>query len=220
METKRIVLLGPPGSGKGTQAKLIEKVCSAPHISTGDMLREAAAKETELGIRAKSFMEAGKLVPDDLMVSIVEDRLQWPDSQGKFILDGYPRTVEQAGELDRFLQEHEFPLDVVLSIEVDSTAVIERLSNRRVCRGCGRVFNRITDPPREKNRCDDCSGDLYQRDDDTAQTIARRLEVYQDQTAPVKAYYSQRGILLSIDGSGKVDEVYAEIVSHLKCAVE
>lgn len=220
MEVRRIVLLGPPGSGKGTQAKLIENACRIPHISTGDMLREAAAKETELGCRAKGYMETGKLVPNDLMVSIVEDRLGWPDARKGFILDGYPRTVEQARELDRYFQEQDSRLDVVLSIEVESEKVIERLSNRRVCRTCGHVYNLVTNPPGDDNRCEMCGGELYQRDDDQPDTIGQRLKVYENQTAPVKAYYAQTGLLLNVDGGGVVEEVYAEITSHLNCAGE
>lgn len=220
MGVRRIVLLGPPGSGKGTQAKLIGKACHIPHISTGDMLREAAAKETELGRQAKGYMEAGTLVPDDLMVSIVEDRLGWPDSRGGFILDGYPRTVEQARKLDHYLHKQDSPLDIVLTIEVEPEKVIERLSNRRVCGKCGHVYNLITNPPTEDGRCKACGGELYRRDDDASETITRRLKVYDEQTAAVKAYYDQTGLLENIDGSGAVEGVYAAIASHLTCASE
>lgn len=218
MEVMRIVLLGPPGSGKGTQAKLIAKEWGIPHISTGEMLREAAAKETDLGRQAKGYMEAGGLVPDGVMVSIVEDRLREDDCQKGFILDGFPRTVDQAHGLDDFLEGNDTGLDVVFSIEVEAERVVERLSNRRLCRDCGGDFNLLTNPPRLTGRCDRCGGELSQREDDRAETIANRLKVYEEQTAPLKAHYASAKLLQRIGGSGGIKEVFGEIALHLNCA--
>lgn len=218
MEVMRIVLLGPPGSGKGTQAKLIGKEWGIPPISTGEMLREAAARETELGLQAKEYMERGKLVPDGVMVSIVEDRLRGDDCKRGFILDGFPRTVDQARGLDSFLEGNSTGLDVVFSIELEAERVIERLSNRWLCRDCGRDHNLLSTPPRLAGRCDRCKGELYQREDDRAETIAHRMKVYEAQTAPLKAYYARAGLLQKVDGSRRVEEVFGQIASHLNCA--
>ena len=213
----RIVLLGPPGSGKGTQAKWIEKECGFFHISTGDMLRDATTQETELGHQAKRYMEAGKLVPDEVMISIVENRIEDRNCKGEFILDGFPRTVNQARKLDDFLKRIHRKLDFVFSIEVESERIIERLCNRRLCRVCGRDYNLLSNPPSKKNQCDQCGGVLYQREDDKTGTIAKRLKVYEAETAPLEAYYSKMGLLQKIDGNGSTQKVFQDITSHLNC---
>ena len=213
----RIVLFGPPGSGKGTQAKSIEKRCHYPHISTGDILREAAAQKTELGAQARTYMETGKLIPDDVMMSVVEERLRSDTSRGGFILDGFPRTVNQARVLDDFLAKENRKLDIVFSIEVEAKNIIERLSNRRLCRVCGLDYNLRSNPPLKKDRCDRCGGVLYQREDDTVETIANRLHVYEMETAPLKDYYANAGVLQRINGNGQVESVFQEIASHLNC---
>jgi adenylate kinase len=218
MKAMRIVLLGPPGSGKGTQAKFMAEVCRIPHISTGEMLREAVSKETPVGLQAKSYMKTGELVPDEVMTSVVKDRLRQSDCSGGFILDGFPRTVEQAKSLDDVMASQGVRLDVVLSIEVEAAKVIERLSNRWLCRGCGCDYNLITNKPRTAGRCDGCKGELYQREDDKAGTIANRLQVYDAQTAPLKEYYTGARLLVPVDGNGGTKEVFREIASHLNCA--
>ncbi len=217
MNAQRMVLLGPPGCGKGTQAKRIAEKCLIPHISTGEMLREAAARETEVGRQAKGYMHAGKLVPDEIMIALVKERLGQADCRHGFVLDGYPRTVDQARSLDAFLQEHGTGLDIVLSIEVDEQTIIQRLSNRRLCRSCGRDHNLVTQPPRVEGRCDACGGELYQRADDDAKAIAVRLQAYERQTTPLKTYYDGAGMLRKIDGNRGMDEVAREIGSHLGC---
>ena len=213
----RIVLLGPPGSGKGTQAKSIGREFGFLHISTGDMLREAADQDTELGRQAKVYMEEGELVPDEIMISIVENRLGSGNYQEGFILDGFPRTVNQAQKLDAFLRSDGIGLDIVLSIEVKAEMIIDRLSNRRLCRDCGRDYNLHSSPPLKENRCDQCGGVLYQREDDKAETIATRLMVYEAETTPLKAYYAGLDLLQSIDGNGGIEEVFQRIASHLNC---
>ena len=220
MKVKRVVVLGPPGSGKGTQAELIKRACRTPHISTGEILREAAVRKSELGRQAEEYMEAGELVPDDIMFSIVRDRLQQPDCKPGFVLDGFPRTVLQARKLNDLMTVSGMGLDVVLSIEVKVENVIERLANRRLCRACGRDFNLVTHPPKEKDRCDHCGGELYQRADDTVETITNRLKVYEEVTAPLKDYYAGAQILKEVDGNGDVEEVFRRIASHLNCAAE
>ncbi|UCE18164.1 MAG: adenylate kinase [Gemmatimonadota bacterium] len=213
----RIVLLGPPGSGKGTQAQAIAKYCGFLHISTGDMLREAADQETELGRQAKGYMEAGELVPDETMISIIENRLSGENCRGGFVLDGFPRTVNQARELEDLLKKKERELDIVFSLEVESERIVERLSNRRLCRNCNRDYNLLSNPPEKESRCTWCGGVLYQREDDRAETITNRMQVYEAETAPLKAFYAGVGLLQEIDGNGDVEKVFRDIASHLNC---
>ena len=213
-------MLGPPGSGKGTQAKLIARECRIPHISTGEMLREAVMKESELGRQAKGYMDAGELVPDGVMVSIVKDRLQRPDCQNGFVLDGFPRSVDQARELDDLMKMNGTDLDVVLNIEVSVENLVDRLANRWLCRGCGRDYNLVTHSPQQRGKCDHCGCELYQRDDDKAETITTRLQVNEKMTAPLKNYYAEAAVLRDVDGNGEVEEVFKEIASHLSCAGE
>ena len=202
-----IILLGPPGSGKGTQAKLIEERRGIPQISTGDMLRKAVGDKTELGIRAKHYMDSGALVPDELVIMITEERLKAEDCRDGFILDGFPRTVPQAEALDEVLNKMNEKIDNALNIEVKEDDIIRRMSGRRICKGCGASYHIIFNPPNEENICDLCGGELYQRDDDREETVRNRLKVYKDQTEPLTNYYREMGVLSSIDGGRKIEEI-------------
>ena len=212
----RIVLVGPPGAGKGTQAQFVASHLSIPKISTGDIFRENVSHGTALGRRAQSFMERGDLVPDEVTIAMVTDRLQDDDTQAGFLLDGFPRTVPQAETLKKLLSSWETRLDVVLELVVDDDEVVRRLSGRRTCRRCGRVWHALFDPPAHINACDDCGGQLFQRDDDREDTIRHRLEVYQEQTSPLVAFYADEGILLGIDATGPVDEITERALSALR----
>jgi len=202
-----IILLGPPGSGKGTQAKLIEERRGIPQISTGDMLRKAVGDKTELGIRAKHYMDSGALVPDELVIMITEERLKAEDCRNGFILDGFPRTVPQAEALDEVLNKMNKKIDNALNIEVKEDDIIRRMSGRRICKGCGASYHIIFNPPNEENICDLCGKELYQRDDDREETVRNRLKVYKDQTEPLTNYYREMGVLSSIDGGRKIEEI-------------
>ncbi|AGB40221.1 adenylate kinase family protein [Halobacteroides halobius DSM 5150] len=208
----RLVLLGPPGAGKGTQAARIEAAYNLPHIATGDIFRRAINNKTALGVKAKEYIDQGKLVPDEIVVGIVEERLNNGDCQDGFILDGFPRTIEQAEALSAL----DFDLDVVLNIQVSEEEVINRLSGRRVCQECGATFHLEYNPPSEARICDECGGDLYQRDDDTPATIKERLDVYNNQTAPLIKYYQERDLLTSINGEQSLDNVFADISEVLE----
>ncbi|GAW90889.1 adenylate kinase [Calderihabitans maritimus] len=207
----RLLLMGPPGAGKGTQAEgLIEKL-KVPHISTGDMFRKAIKEGTELGRKAKEYMDAGQLVPDEVTVGIVKERLQEPDCQQGFLLDGFPRTVAQAEALDKILSELDMNLDAVINIEVPREKLIERLTGRRVCRNCGATYHVIFNPPSEPGKCDNCGGELYQRSDDTEETVANRLDVYKKQTEPLIAFYEGKGLLKRINGDQSIEKVLVDI---------
>jgi len=206
-----LILLGPPGSGKGTQAKLIVEKYGIPQISTGDMLREAVAKGTELGKEAKKYMDAGQLVPDEVVIGIVKERLQEPDCEKGFILDGFPRTIPQAEALDKMLDELGKKIDAVINIQVPEEEVVKRIVNRRTCKKCGAVYHLIYNPPKEDNKCDKCGGELYQRDDDKEETVRQRYKVYKEQTEPLVDYYSKKGVLYNIDGTKSIEEVFNEI---------
>jgi Adenylate kinase (EC 2.7.4.3) len=211
----RLILFGAPGVGKGTQAKILSEKFKIPHIATGDILREAVRNSTDLGIKAKSFMDKGELVPDSVMFGIIRERLKEPDTVNGFILDGFPRTLPQAEELERVFSELGIKLDAVVSIEVDNSEIVKRLSARRTCRSCGSIFNLLVDKI-EDSICPKCGGELFQRDDDKPETIQKRLEVYDKQTSPVKDFYYTRNILRKVDGTGTVEKVTSEIVSTLK----
>ncbi len=211
-----IILLGPPGSGKGTQAKEIIEKHSIPQISTGDLLREAVKNETELGKKAKEYMDAGKLVPDEVVVGMVKERLQKDDCQNGFILDGFPRTVPQAEALDQTLSEVGKKIDNVLSIEVPDSEVVERLSGRRTCENCGTMYHVKFNPPKQEGVCDKCGGKLYQRDDDNEKTIKNRLQVYHDQTSPLKDYYSKKGLVKEIEGVGDIAQIKQAVLNALE----
>lgn len=213
-----LILLGPPGAGKGTQAKMLTDRFGIPQISTGDILRSAVKEGTPMGVKAKAFMDAGALVPDEVVVGIVRERLQKADCVQGFILDGFPRTVAQADALKGTLRDLGKDLDAVISLEVDVNALVERLTGRRTCRQCGRGYHVKFDPPKTVGKCDACSGELYQRDDDREETIRKRLEVYREQTSPLVTYYKQDGLLTSIDGMEEIDIVQKQILKVLRAA--
>ena len=211
-----IILLGPPGSGKGTQAKEIIEKHRIPQISTGDLLREAVKNQTELGKKAKEYMDAGKLVPDEVVVGMVKERLQKDDCKNGFILDGFPRTVPQAESLDQTLADVGKKIDKVVSIEVPDSEVVERLSGRRTCENCGTMYHVKFNPPKQDGVCDKCGGKLYQRDDDNESTIKNRLQVYHDQTAPLKDYYSKKGLVKEIEGVGDISKIKEAVLKALE----
>jgi adenylate kinase len=213
----RIVLVGPPGAGKGTQAQFLSSHLSIPKISTGDIFRDNVSHGTALGRRAQAYMERGDLVPDEITIAMVTDRLADDDDAGSgFLLDGFPRNVPQAETLKKLLSAWDTRLDVVLELVVDDDEVVRRLSGRRTCRRCGRVWHATFDPPSRPDICDDCGGELFQRDDDREETIRHRIEVYQQQTSPLIAFYADEGILLGIDATGPVDEITDRALNALR----
>jgi adenylate kinase len=214
----KLILLGPPGAGKGTQAKMLVEEFSIPQISTGDILRAAVKDGTPMGKKAKEYMNTGGLVPDEVVVGIVRDRLQEEDCNNGFILDGFPRTVAQANALQTSLLEMSKELDRVISLEVDAEALVERLTGRRTCKECGRGYHVKFDPPREAGICDVCGGTLFQRDDDQEETIRKRLQVYSEQTAPLISYYRKAGVLLELDGMQPIPIVKEKILSLLQAS--
>lgn len=208
--------MGPPGAGKGTQAQLLRERFEVPHISSGDLLRHAVKRKTPLGVQAKRFMDRGELVPDTILLGAIEERLRQPDCVRGFILDGFPRTVDQAEALTAMLAQLAAQLDDVVSITVPREEVIKRLSGRRTCRECGTMCHVIYDPPVNAGMCNKCNGELYQREDDQEDTIGARLEVYDRQTAPLLAFYRQRGLLREVDGIGSQDQVFARILTQVQ----
>jgi adenylate kinase len=212
----RVVLVGPPGAGKGTQAQFIASHLAIPKISTGEIFRFNVSTGTDLGRLAKAYMDKGDLVPDEVTVAMVSSRLQEDDAHAGFLLDGFPRNVPQAETLQKMLSEWDVKLDVVMELVVDDDEVVRRLSGRRTCRRCGRVWHVLFDPPARGEICDDCGGELFQRDDDSEQTIRHRLDVYQAQTQPLIAFYADEGTLLGIDATGPVDEITERAMSALR----
>lgn len=212
---KGIILLGAPGSGKGTQAKKISAQFSIPQISTGDMLREAVKNGTEMGVRAKTYMDQGGLVPDEVVIGIVRDRLKAADCRDGFILDGFPRTIPQAEALDRVVRELGKEITTVLSLEVDENALMERLCGRRTCLGCGAMYHVKFHPPAAEGTCDKCGGGLVQRDDDKEETIRTRLANYKKSTEPLIGYYRGTGKIRAVQASGEIDAIYNTIVKQL-----
>jgi len=204
MMKKKIILLGPPGAGKGTQAKRIVEKTGLLHLSTGDILRDEVARGTELGKQAKAYMDRGDLVPDELIIGMIRGRIENADG---FILDGFPRTVAQAEALEQIT-----PVDVVIDIELERDEVIRRLSSRRVCRNCGKIYNLISNPPKLDGKCDACGGELYQRDDDRPEVIENRYDVYTSSTAPLIEFYRSRGLLVEVDGKADPDAIFARIM--------
>lgn len=205
---KRIILLGPPGAGKGTQAKLLAAKNGLLHLSTGDILRDEVARDTELGRLAKGYMNRGDLVPDTLIIDMIKGRL---DEDGGFILDGFPRTVTQAEALEKIVS-----IDVAINIALSREEVIRRLSSRRVCRDCGKIYNLLYNSPKNEGVCDACGGELFQRDDDKREVIENRYDVYMDATAPLINFYKERGVLNDVDGSQETDKVSAQILVALR----
>jgi len=212
----RVVLVGPPGAGKGTQAQFLASHLSIPKISTGDIFRDNVSHGTALGRRAQAYMERGDLVPDEVTIAMVTDRLADEDAQAGFLLDGFPRNVPQAETLKKMLLSWDTKLDVVLELVVDDDEVVRRLSGRRTCRRCGRIWHVSFDPPTVAGICDDCGGELFQRDDDREETIRHRLEVYQEQTSPLVSFYADEGTLLGLDATGPVDEITERALSALR----
>jgi adenylate kinase len=212
----RLVLVGPPGAGKGTQAEFIAERFGIPKISTGDIFRSNVSGGTDLGRLAKKYMDAGDLVPDEVTNAMVRDRLAQPDAVDGFLLDGFPRNVAQAKELDDILHELRAPLSVVLDLDVDFDEVVKRLSGRRTCKRCGHVWHLDFDPPTTPGICDKCDGELYQRDDDKPETVRHRLDVYADQTAPLIGFYRDAGKLVAIDAQGHVEDVTERAIAALE----
>jgi adenylate kinase len=209
-----MILMGPPGAGKGTQAKLLQERFDVPHISSGDLLRAAVRRKTPLGVQAKRFMDRGELVPDDVLSGAIEERLRRNDCAKGFILDGFPRTVAQADALAAMLKTMGTQIDNVTSITVPRDELVKRLSGRRTCRDCGAMYHIIFDPSNNPGICNKCNGELYQRDDDQEDTIIARLDVYDRQTAPLLALYRQRAVLHEIDGVGSPDQVLERILAE------
>ena len=212
----RLVLVGPPGAGKGTQAQFIASHFAVPKISTGDIFRANVSEGTNLGLEARKYMDAGDLVPDEVTIGMVKDRLGHEDAAEGFLLDGFPRTVHQAEVLDKQLAEKNAALDVVLELVVDDEEVVRRLSGRRTCRRCGHVWHQDFDPPATEGSCDRCGGELFQRDDDSEETIRHRLEVYADQTSPLIGFYGDRGLLRGVDATGPVEDVTERAINALR----
>ncbi len=207
-----LILLGPPGAGKGTQAKRLQESLGIPQLSTGDMLRALASQGSELGIKAKGFMDAGQLVPDDVMIDMIAERIDEPDCGKGFILDGFPRTLAQAEALDQMLGRLERKLDRVIEMAVDDEALVERITGRFACARCGAGYHDVFQRPREDNICDDCGHtEFVRRVDDTAETVRARLEAYHAQTAPLLPYYKKRGVLSPVDGMAEIDDVARQI---------
>lgn len=211
-----LILLGPPGAGKGTQSKYLVDKYALVQVSTGDMLREARKNQTELGKKAEAFMQAGKLVPDEVVIGLVEERLSLPDCKNGFVLDGFPRTVAQAEELSVLLEKKKKKIQMVLSIEVPDDEIVSRLSGRRVCKECGRTYHSLFSKPIAQGICDKCGGVVIQRDDDREETIRQRLRVYNDQTYPLISFYKKMGILRTVSGIGDIESISRAIDALLQ----
>lgn len=206
-----LVLLGPPGAGKGTQASRIVAEYGIPHVSTGDILRAAVKNQTPMGLEAKKYMEAGELVPDSVVIGIVKDRLKEPDTANGFLMDGFPRTIPQAEALDSALDELDRAITKVIVLLVDEELLVERLTGRRICRNCQRPYHVLFNRPITKDVCDECGGELYQRADDSEETVRNRLDVYRKQTEPLVDYYDQQGVVLRVDGAQDPEKVFDDI---------
>lgn len=211
-----IILLGPPGAGKGTQAACITKFKKVPHISTGDIFRQNIKEGTSLGNKAKTYMDKGLLVPDSVVVELVEDRLTWDDAKNGFMLDGFPRTIAQAEALEDSLSGAGKKIDAVINIDVDFSVLTERITSRRICKKCGATFNVKFNPPKQEGVCDLCAGELYQRDDDREETVIKRLKEYAEKTQPLIDFYNKKGVLININGQQDIDMVTKDIEKALK----
>ncbi len=206
-----IVLLGPPGAGKGTQSDVLTKKLFLPHISTGDMFRSAISAGTPLGIEAKDYMDKGLLVPDEVTIGIIKDRISQPDCREGFLLDGFPRNILQAQALDALLAESNTSLDAVINIQVPLENLIDRLTGRRMCRNCGNIYHLLYNPPAVEGVCDNCGGGLYQRSDDQEEAVKQRLAVYEERTAPLIEYYANKGLLHNVDGDRPIKDVMVDM---------
>ena len=211
----KIIMLGAPGAGKGTQAKLIAEKYQMPHISTGDIFRANIKEGTELGMKAKSFMDAGGLVPDELVIDLVVDRLTWEDAKNGYVLDGFPRTIPQAEALTKALAEKGEKIDAAIDIDVPDENIINRMGGRRACVSCGATYHIVNIPPKVEGKCDKCGADLILRDDDKPETVKNRLEVYHEQTQPLIDYYKAEGVLKEVDGTVDMNDVFNAIVQIL-----
>ncbi|KEI05010.1 adenylate kinase [Clostridium botulinum] len=212
----RMILLGPPGAGKGTQAKLISEKYSIPHISTGDIFRKNISEKTPLGVKAKEYMDKGQLVPDELTIDLVNDRLTHEDCKTGFLLDGFPRTVKQAEALENFLNKNDQNLDTALLINVPSSFILERMTGRRVCPSCGASYHIKFNPPKIEGLCDVCKAEVIQRKDDTEETVKERIEVYDRQTQPLVDFYASKDQLFVVDGTQSIDQVFETISNHIE----
>lgn len=211
-----LVMLGPPGAGKGTQAALLAERIGTPHVATGDLFRAALKNETELGLTAKSYMERGELVPDEVTIAMVRERLEESDCDGGVLLDGFPRTIEQAEALEGLLTDQGKTVDRALFIDADEDELVRRLSSRWTCRNCQAVYNVISNPPIEEGKCDMCGGELYQRSDDVPETVRNRIRVYWQQTSPLIDYYRDEGLLITIKSEGGIERVQEKILEALR----
>lgn len=214
-DSMRMILLGPPGAGKGTQAANLSQTLKIPHISTGDIFRANIKNGTELGVTAKKYMDEGKLVPDDITISIVEDRLQNDDCKLGFIMDGFPRTIPQAEKFDVMLEKNNLAVELVVNIQVPDSAIIKRMSGRRMC-SCGRTYHVENNPPVKEGICDACGSNLYIREDDREETVIERLKTYHQQTSPLIQYYEQKKLVLHVDGMKSIDETTKEILEAIE----
>lgn len=215
-----LIFLGPPGAGKGTQAKLLQEREGIPQISTGDILRTAMTMETALGRQAKTYVDRGELVPDDVMIGVIEERLAQPDARRGFVLDGFPRTLAQAQALDRMLGERGRAIDAVIYFRISDASIMRRLTGRRVCRKAAHIYHLKYSPPQVAGRCDLDGSELYQREDDKPQTVRNRLQIYHRETEPLVAFHQARGIFEAIDGEGDVEEVYRALQQIIRARVE
>ena len=213
-----LVMLGPPGAGKGTQAALLAERLGIAHVASGDLFREALKEQTELGLTAKSYMDRGELVPDEVTIAMVRERLQRPDCDGGVILDGFPRTIEQAEALEGLLAEQNKRIDAVLFVDATEDELVRRLSSRWTCRNCQAVYNIISNPPHKEGKCDVCGGGLYQRADDAPETVRNRIQVYREQTSPLIDYYRDKELLFTIKSEGGIEHVQQKIVEVLQVA--
>lgn len=211
----RIVLLGPPGAGKGTQARMLGERCHCPHIASGDLLREAVRDKTQLGVKAKAYMDKGALVPDELVLGLIEEHLDKTGNNPGFVLDGFPRNVAQAEALGKLLAARQQDLQKVLAIVVPDEEIVKRISGRRTCRNCGAMYHVIFEPPRNPGICNECNGELYQREDDHEDTVRMRLNVYNNETKPLMDYYGRKGLLVEVDGVGRPEDVLDRIMHGL-----
>jgi len=207
----RLILLGPPGAGKGTQAKMLKEKFQIPQISTGDILRQAVKDNTELGAKAKTVMDAGQLVPDNIVIGLIKERIRQGDCKTGFILDGFPRNITQAKKLSETLQDMNLAIDNVIDLEVDEGEVVERLTGRSTCPECGAMFHQVSRPPKVNEVCDSCGGKLEQRPDDNKETIEKRLKVYSESTAPLKEFYSKQESLRTVEAKGTVEEIFSRV---------